>query len=71
MYLTIAGSKADPITKTLFEQALGYPFNYKSLDWWDPRPGAAGRLADPDAQYPSLKSRRPFYATAEPARARF
>jgi hypothetical protein len=64
MYLTIVGSKTDPIAKAPFEQALGCPSNYKRLEWWDPSPGAAGRLANPDVQHPSLKVQAAFRCTS-------
>ena len=44
----------------LFHAALGYPSNYKRLEWWDPR---EGRLPNPDVQYPELKSPAAFVCT--------
>jgi uncharacterized protein YyaL (SSP411 family) len=64
LHLTIVGSKTDPMAKTLFEQALRYPSNYKRLEWWDPGQGAAGRLPNPDVQYPSLKISAAFICTS-------
>jgi uncharacterized protein len=64
LHLTIVGSKTDLIAKTLFEQALRYPSSYKRLEWWDPSQGAAGRLANPDVQYPHLKVSAAFICTS-------
>jgi uncharacterized protein YyaL (SSP411 family) len=64
LHLTIVGSKNDPIAKNLFDQALRYPSSYKRLEWWDPSQGAAGRLPNPDVQYPSLKTSAAFICTS-------
>jgi uncharacterized protein len=64
LHLTIVGSKADPIAKNLFAQALRYPSSYKRLEWWDPSQGPAGRLPNPDVQYPSLKESAAFICTS-------
>jgi uncharacterized protein YyaL (SSP411 family) len=64
LHLTIVGSKTDPIAKNLFDQALRYPSSYKRLEWWDPGQGAAGRLPNPDVQYPSLKVSAAFICTS-------
>ena len=64
LHLTIVGSKEDPIAKALFQQALRYPSSYKRLEWWDPSQGAAGRLPNPDVQYPSLKVSAAFICTS-------
>ena len=64
LHLTIVGRKDDPLAKSLFEQALRYPSSYKRLEWWDPSQGAAGRLPNPDVQYPSLKVSAAFICTS-------
>jgi uncharacterized protein YyaL (SSP411 family) len=64
LHLTIVGRKDDPVAKGLFEQALRYPSSYKRLEWWDPSQGAAGRLPNPDVQYPSLKVSAAFICTS-------
>jgi uncharacterized protein YyaL (SSP411 family) len=64
LHLTIVGSKKDPIAKNLFDQALRYPSSYKRLEWWDPSQGPAGRLPNPDVQYPSLKVSAAFICTS-------
>ena len=64
LHLTIVGSKKDPIAKDLFDQALRYPSSYKRLEWWDPSQGPAGRLPNPDVQYPSLKVSAAFICTS-------
>ena len=64
LHLTIVGGKNDPIAKNLFEQGLRYPSSYKRLEWWDPSQGAAGRLPNPDVQYPSLKVSAAFICTS-------
>jgi hypothetical protein len=64
LHLTIVGSKKDPIAKGLFDQALRYPSSYKRLEWWDPSQGPAGRLPNPDVQYPSLKVPAAFICTS-------
>jgi hypothetical protein len=64
LHLTIVGRKDDPLAKSLFEQALRYPSSYKRLEWWDPGQGAAGRLPNPDVQYPSLKVSAAFICTS-------
>jgi len=64
LHLTIVGSKQDPIAKNLFDQALRYPSSYKRLEWWDPSQGPAGRLPNPDVQYPSLKVSAAFICTS-------
>lgn len=63
LHLTVVGSKNDPVAKGLFEQALRYPSSYKRLEWWDPKQGVAGRLPNPDVQYPSLKVAAAFICT--------
>jgi uncharacterized protein YyaL (SSP411 family) len=64
LHLTIVGRKDDPAAKALFDQALRYPSSYKRLEWWDPSQGAAGRLPNPDVQYPSLKVSAAFICTS-------
>ncbi len=64
LHLTIVGSRKDPIAKNLFDQALRYPSSYKRLEWWDPSQGPAGRLPNPDVQYPSLKVSAAFICTS-------
>jgi hypothetical protein len=64
LHLTIVGGKNDPIAKNLFEQGLSYPSSYKRLEWWDPSQGAAGRLPNPDVQYPSLNVSAAFICTS-------
>jgi uncharacterized protein YyaL (SSP411 family) len=64
LHLTIVGRKDDPVAKALFDQALRYPSSYKRLEWWDPSQGAAGRLPNPDVQYPSLKVSAAFVCTS-------
>jgi uncharacterized protein YyaL (SSP411 family) len=64
LHLTIVGSKTDPNAKNLFDQALRYPSSYKRLEWWDPGQGPAGRLPNPDVQYPSLKESAAFICTS-------
>jgi uncharacterized protein len=64
LHLTIVGRKDDPAAKGLFDQALRYPSNYKRLEWWDPSHGDAGRLPNPDVQYPSLKVAVAFICTS-------
>ncbi|HEY0704769.1 MAG TPA: DUF255 domain-containing protein [Candidatus Acidoferrales bacterium] len=64
LHLTIVGSKTDPAARALFLQALAYPSSYKRLEWWDPTQGPAGRLPNPDVQYPSLKVSAAFICTS-------
>jgi uncharacterized protein len=64
LHLTIVGRKDDPAAKALFDQALRYPSSYKRLEWWDPSQGTAGRLPNPDVQYPSLKVSAAFICTS-------
>jgi uncharacterized protein len=64
LHLTIVGRRDDPVAKALFEEALRYPSGYKRLEWWDPSLGAAGRLPNPDIQYPSLKVPAAFICTS-------
>jgi uncharacterized protein YyaL (SSP411 family) len=64
LHLTIVGSKSDPTARALFLQALQYPNSYKRLEWWDPTQGPAGRLPNPDVQYPSLKVAAAFICTS-------
>ncbi|MGA8222806.1 MAG: DUF255 domain-containing protein [Candidatus Acidiferrales bacterium] len=60
LHLTIVGAKSDPAARELFREALGYPSDYKRLEWWDP---SEGRLPNPDVQYPQLKSAAAFVCT--------
>jgi hypothetical protein len=64
LHVTIVGAKTDLIARNLFDQALRYPSSYKRLEWWDPSQGAAGRLPNPDVQYPSLKVSAAFICTS-------
>jgi uncharacterized protein len=64
LHLTIVGAKSDPAARALFTQALQYPSSYKRLEWWDPTQGPAGRLPNPDVQYPSLKVSAAFVCTS-------
>ena len=64
LHLTIVGRKGDPVAKALFAQALRYPSSYKRLEWWDPSQGPAGKLPNPDVQYPSLKVSAAFICTS-------
>jgi uncharacterized protein YyaL (SSP411 family) len=64
LHLTIVGRKDEPVAKALFDQALRYPSSYKRLEWWDPSQGDAGRLPNPDVQYPSLKVSAAFICTS-------
>ncbi len=64
LHLTIVGRKDDPVAKALFDQALRYPSSYKRVEWWDPGQGTAGRLPNPDVQYPSLKVSAAFICTS-------
>ena len=64
LHLTIVGRKDDPVAKALFDQALRYPSSYKRVEWWDPSQGTAGRLPNPDVQYPSLKVSAAFICTS-------
>jgi len=64
LHLTIVGGKSDPIAKDLFDRALRYPSGYKRLEWWDPGQGPAGRLPNPDVQYPPLKVSAAFICTS-------
>ena len=64
LHLTVVGSKNDPVAKNLFRQALRYPSSYKRLEWWDPSLGVAGRLPNPDVQYPALKVAAAFICTS-------
>jgi uncharacterized protein YyaL (SSP411 family) len=64
LHLTIVGRKDDQAAKGLFDQALRYPSSYKRLEWWDPSQGTAGRLPNPDVQYPSLKVAAAFICTS-------
>jgi uncharacterized protein len=64
LHLTIVGAKSDPAARALFTQALQYPSSYKRLEWWDPTQGSAGRLPNPDVQYPSLKVSAAFICTS-------
>jgi uncharacterized protein len=64
LHLTIVGRKDDAVAKALFDQALRYPSSYKRLEWWDPSQGTAGRLPNPDVQYPSLKVSAAFICTS-------
>jgi uncharacterized protein len=63
LHLTIVGAHADPVSAELFMQALRYPASYKRLEWWDPSAGPAGRLPNPDVQYPTLKQPAAFVCT--------
>jgi uncharacterized protein YyaL (SSP411 family) len=63
LHLTIVGSRTDPKSRELFQQALQYPSSYKRLEWWDPSEGPRGRLPNPDVQYPALKSPAAFVCT--------
>jgi uncharacterized protein YyaL (SSP411 family) len=63
LHLTIVGSRTDPKSRELFQQALQYPSSYKRLEWWDPSEGPKGRLPNPDVQYPALKSPAAFVCT--------
>ena len=63
LHLTIVGARADAKSQQLFQQALQYPSSYKRLEWWDPSEGPAGRLPNPDVQYPALKSPAAFVCT--------
>jgi uncharacterized protein len=63
LHLTIVGAHTDPISAGLFLQALSYPANYKRLEWWDPGEGVAGKLPNPDVQYPALKQPAAFVCT--------
>ena len=56
--------RTDPVARALFLQALQYPSSYKRLEWWDPSQGPAGRLPNPDVQYPSLKVSAAFICTS-------
>ena len=64
LHLTIVGRKDEPVAKALFDQALRYPSSYKRLEWWDPSQGDAGKLPNPDVQYPSLKVSAAFICTS-------
>jgi len=64
LHLTVVGPHADPVAKELFAQALRYPSSYKRLEWWDPSEGPAGRLPNPDVQYPALKTPAAFVCTS-------
>jgi uncharacterized protein YyaL (SSP411 family) len=63
LHLTVVGARADAKSKQLFQQALQYPASYKRLEWWDPAEGPAGRLPNPDVQYPPLRSPAAFVCT--------
>ncbi len=63
LHLTIVGSRTDPKSRELFQQALQYPSSYKRLEWWDPSEGPKGRFPNPDVQYPALKSPAAFVCT--------
>jgi len=64
LHLTIVGSHDNPVSQELFDQALRYPSSYKRLEWWDPGRGRAGRLPNPDVQYPALKVPAAFICTS-------
>jgi uncharacterized protein YyaL (SSP411 family) len=63
LHLTVVGSHGNTVSQQLFDQALRYPASYKRLEWWDPSRGPAGRLPNPDVQYPALKSPAAFICT--------
>lgn len=60
LHITIVGSKADPRSFSLFQEALKVPSMYRRMEWWDQKEGP---MPNPDVQYPELEKPAAFVCT--------
>ena len=60
VHITIVGHKDDTAAKALHAAALGYPVDFKQVDWWDKREGP---LPNPEVTYPELTRAAAFICT--------
>lgn len=50
-HITVLGGKGDAAAQALHMAAIGYPSNYRRIEWWDK---AEGALPNADVQYPDM-----------------